>query len=279
MATEGSRPPPTPSTSPPARRFSGGAGDPNYLAAGLVAAIALAAGLLPSVRDPIAKVGVGAAIAALALALAATGSRGGLIGAAAALVAAVCLARGQRTQAAALGVCVVAAAGAFFLASPSALERVTSFDAGGNGRAELWLVAWRMSEDRPLAGFGIANFPFESHNYVREPGNLNFVRLIVDEPHVAHNVYLQQLAETGIVGLGLLLFVIVVCLTAASTRRAPLRRAGRRRTGHPRSRLGSRHGRLPRCLDLHLGQHGQATLDRPRARAGASGPRAPSGRA
>ena len=196
-------------------RFSGGAGDPNYLAAGLVAAIALAAGLLPSVRDPIAKVGVGAAIAALALALAATGSRGGLIAAAAALVAAVCLARGQRTQAAALGVCVVAAAGAFFLASPSALERATSFDAGGNGRAELWLVAWRMSEDRPLAGFGIANFPFESHNYVREPGNLNFVRLIVDEPHVAHNVYLQQLAETGIVGLGLLLFVIVACLTAA----------------------------------------------------------------
>jgi O-antigen ligase len=197
------------------QRFSGGAGDPNYLAAGLVAAIALAAGLLPSIRDPIAKVGVGAAIAAVAVTLAATESRGGIIAAAAALVAAVCLARGHRAHVAAFGVFVVAAAGAFFLASPSALQRATSFNAGGDGRTELWLVAWRMSEDRPLAGVGIANFPFESHNYVREPGNLNFVRLIVDEPLVAHNVYLQQLAETGIVGLALLLSVIAACLTAA----------------------------------------------------------------
>jgi O-antigen ligase len=197
------------------RRFSGGAGDPNYLAAGLVAAIALAAGLLPSVRDPIAKVGVGAAIAALALALAATESRGGIIGAAAALVVAVGLARGQRAEAAAFGVFVVIAAGAFFLASPSALERATNFNGGGGGRTELWLVAWRMSEDHPLVGVGIANFRFESHNYVREPGSLKFVRLIVDEPLVAHNVYLQQLAETGIVGLALLLSVIAACLTAA----------------------------------------------------------------
>jgi O-antigen ligase len=197
------------------RRFSGGAGDPNYLAAGLVPAIALAAGLLPSVRDPIAKLGAGAAIAVAALALAATESRGGLIGAAAALVAAVCLARGRRVQAVAFGVFVVAAAGAFFLASPSALERATSLDAGGNGRTELWLVAWRMAESRPLAGVGIANFPVESHRYVREPGELRFVRLIVDEPLVAHNLYLQQLAETGVVGLALLLCVIAACLTTA----------------------------------------------------------------
>jgi O-antigen ligase len=196
------------------QRFSGGAGDPNQLAAGLVAAIALAAGLLPSIRDPIAKVGVGAAITALALALAATESRGGIIGAAAALAVAVVLARGQRVQAVLFSVFVIAAAGAFFLASPSALERATSFNAGGEARPELWLVARRMFEDRPLAGVGIANFPFESHKYVREPGNLNFVPLI-DERVAAHNIYLQQLAETGIVGLALLLCVIAACLAAA----------------------------------------------------------------
>jgi O-antigen ligase len=197
------------------RRFSGGAGDPNYLAAGLVAAIALAAGLLACVRDPIAKVGVGAAIATLAGALAATESRGGMVGAAAALLVAVVLARGQRVRAAVLGLFVVAAAGAFFLATPAALDRVTRFDAGGTGRAELWLVAQRMSEDRPLAGVGIGNFPTVSHNYVREPGNLQFARLIVDEPLVVHNIYLQQLAETGVVGLALLLSVIAACLAAA----------------------------------------------------------------
>jgi O-antigen ligase len=197
------------------RRFSGGAGDPNYLAAGLVAAIALAAGLLLSVRDPIAKVGLGAATAGLALALAATESRGGVIGAAAALVAAVILARGHRAQTAVVGVFVIAAVGAFLLATPGALERTTSFNAGGDGRTELWLVASRMSEDHPVAGVGIANFPFESHKYVREPGNLSFVRLIVDEPLVAHNIYLQQLAETGLVGLALLMCVIVACLASA----------------------------------------------------------------
>jgi O-antigen ligase len=197
------------------QRFAGGQGDPNYLAAGLVAAIALAAGLLPSIRDPIARLGLVASIVAIAAALAATESRGGLIGALAAIVAAIVLARRQRLQAAAFGVCAVAAAGAFFLASPSALHRVTSFNAGGNGRAELWKVGWRMTEDHPVTGVGLASFQPEAKNYVREPGSLQFVRLIVDQPHVTHNVYLQQLAETGIVGLVLMLAVVVASLGAA----------------------------------------------------------------
>ena len=197
------------------RRFSGGAGDPNYLAAGLVAAIALAAGLAASVRDALAKLGLAAAITALAVALAATESRGGILGAAAALVAALVLARGRRAQTVAVAVVVVAGAGAFFLASPAALHRATSFDAGGDGRSELWRVAWRMSEDHPLAGVGIANYPVQSRNYVREPGSLRFVRIIVDEPLVAHNAYLQLLAEAGVVGLALLASVVAACLAAA----------------------------------------------------------------
>jgi O-antigen ligase len=198
------------------QRFAGGQGDPNYLAAGLVAAIALAAGLLPSIRDPIARLGLVASIVAIAAALAATESRGGLIGALVAIVAAIILARRQRLQAAVFGVCAIAAAGAFFLASPSALDRVTSFNAGGNGRAELWKVGWRMTEAHPVTGVGLAGFQPEAKNYVREPGSLEFVRLIVDEPHVTHNVYLQQLAETGVVGLVLLLAVIGASLGAAA---------------------------------------------------------------
>jgi O-antigen ligase len=198
------------------RRFAGGQGDPNYLAAGLVAAIALAAGLLPSIRDPIARLGLVASIVAIAAALAATESRGGLIGALVAIVAAVVLARRQRLQAAAFGVCAIAAAAAFCLATPGALHRVTSFDAGGDGRAELWKVGWRMTEDHPVTGVGLAAFQTEAKNYVREPGSLELVRLIVDEPHVTHNVYLQQLAETGVVGLVLLLAVIGASLGAAA---------------------------------------------------------------
>ena len=198
------------------QRFAGGQGDPNYLAAGLVAAIALAAGLLPSIRDPIARLGLVGSIVGLAAALAATQSRGGLIGALVAIVAAVVLARRQRLQAAALGVFAVAAVAAFVLASPDALHRVTSFNSGGDGRADLWRVGWRMTEDHPVAGVGLAGFRDEAKNYVREPGSLTFVRLIVDDPAVAHNVYLQQLAETGVVGLALLLAVIAASLAAAA---------------------------------------------------------------
>jgi O-antigen ligase len=198
------------------QRFAGGQGDPNYLAAGLVAAIVLAAGLLPSIRDPIAKLGLGVTIVGIAAGLAATESRGGLVGALAALVAALVLARRQRLQAAAFGVCAIAAAGAFFLASPAALHRVTSYNAGGDGRAELWTVGWRMTGDHPVTGVGLAGFQTEAKHYVREPGSLQFVRLIVDQPHVAHNVYLQQLAETGIPGLVLLLAVIGGSLAAAA---------------------------------------------------------------
>jgi O-antigen ligase len=197
------------------QRFSGGAGDPNFLAAGLVPAIALAAGLLPSTRDPLAKVGLGAAIVAMAVATAATESRGGLIAALAALVASVALVRGRRVQAVVFGVFVIAAAGAFFLASPSALERATNFNAGGTGRSDLWTVARRMAGDHPIAGVGLAGFQTEARNYVRQPGSLQFVHIIVDEPHVAHEMYLQQLAETGIVGLALLLAVIGACVAAA----------------------------------------------------------------
>jgi O-antigen ligase len=199
------------------QRFAGGQGDPNYLAAGLVAAIALAAGLMPSIRDPIARLGLVASIVAIAVALAATESRGGLIGALVAILVAVVLARRQRLQAAALGVCAIAAVAAFLLASPSAAHRVTSFNAGGNGRAELWKVGWRMTEDHPVTGVGLAAFQTEAKNYVREPGSLEFVRLIVDEPHVTHNVYLQQLAETGVVGLVLLLAAIGASLGAAAS--------------------------------------------------------------
>jgi O-antigen ligase len=197
------------------QRFSGGQGDPNYLAAGLVAAIALGAGVLPSVREPAGKLGIGLAMAAIAAALAATQSRGGLVGGLVALVVAVVLARGRRLHAAAVGVFATAVVAAYLVASPGGLSRVTAFNAGGDGRAELWTLAWRMARDHPVAGVGIAAFQTDAKDYVREPGALQFVRLVVDQPHVTHNLYLQQLAETGVVGLALLLVIVGACLGAA----------------------------------------------------------------
>ena len=50
-------------------------------------------------------------------------------------------------------------------------------------------------------------------------GNLG-AQLVLDQPHVAHNTYLQMFAETGIVGLALLIGVILAALRAtwAATR-------------------------------------------------------------
>ena len=136
------------------QRFSGGQGDPNYLAAGLVAAIALGAGLLPSVRDPAGKLGLGVAMAAIAAALAATESRGGLVGGLVALVAAVLLARRQRLRTAAYGIFAIAVVAAYLMASPGAVQRVTAFNAGGDGRAELWTIAgaWPATTRSPASG-------------------------------------------------------------------------------------------------------------------------------
>ena len=197
------------------QRFSGGAGDPNYLAAGLIAALALAAGLMPSARDPLAKLGLGASVLALAVAMAATESRGGLIAALVAIVVAVALARERRAASAALGVVAVACSAIFLLLSPTGWERMTTFDAGGTGRTELWRVATRMAEDHPIAGVGIRGYEHESAAYVLQVGDLRFVERIAEQPVVTHNVYLQQLAETGIVGLALLLVLFGACLAAS----------------------------------------------------------------
>jgi O-antigen ligase len=71
-----------------------------------------------------------------------------------------------------------------------------------------------MFEAHPIAGVGDNNFRAASAEFVRQPGQLEDVQLIVEQPHVVHNTYLQQLAETGIVGLGLLISFLIGCLRA-----------------------------------------------------------------
>jgi O-antigen ligase len=210
-------------------RFAGGAGDPNYLAAGLVPAIALGLGLIRFVRDPLLRLGLVATVVALVTALLATESRGGLIAAALATVTALVLARERRAQKAILGIClIVSAVAVFSLVSPATGDHLRTFDASGTGRTDLWRVALRMASAHPLAGVGVNGFAHESQHYVRQPGTLTYVRFIVDRPAATHNVYLQQLAETGLVGLLLLLAVCGACLAACQTAAARFRAGGDR---------------------------------------------------
>jgi putative inorganic carbon (HCO3(-)) transporter len=194
-------------------RLSGGLGDPNYLAAGLVVALALAAGLSATTRHKGWRGLLFGVMAYLVIALAATGSRGGLLAAGISIVAAVVLVRSGSVRVGVIIVAALAAVGLWTAANSSGTwDRIREFDTRGTGRIDLWDVAWRMSQDHLVAGVGVNNFRAESDNYVRQPGSPSDITLITERPHVVHNIYLQQLAETGIVGLALLLTVLGVTL-------------------------------------------------------------------
>lgn len=198
-----------------ANRLRGGSGDPNYLAAGLVPAIVLATSLLVSDRRPWARGLLIGSIGLLIVGLAATESRGGLIAAVVALVAALVLMRGRRAPLIAFLGLLVGMAALWFAVNPAAWSRITAFDAQGNGRSDLWNVGWRIAKDHPVVGVGLGNFPVKAPNYVRQPGQLEFVNLIAERPLVAHNVYLQLLAEAGIVGMAIFLLLLIACLRSA----------------------------------------------------------------
>jgi O-antigen ligase len=194
-------------------RFQGGSGDPNYLAAVLVPAIMLAGGL--AIRPAaIKRVLLALATAIIAVGIAATQSRGGLIAAVVCAIVALVIWRGKRGLILALiGVAVLGAV-CFFVANPAAWQRIEESNQG-SGRVDIWTVAWRVVHDHPFNGVGIAQFPVVSPHYVLQPGALRYVNLIVEKHIVVHNLYLQLWVETGIVGLLLFLAVVVTSLTAA----------------------------------------------------------------
>ena len=194
-------------------RLKGGLGDPNFLAAAIVPAIVLAAALMPTVRSS-ARWVLLACAGVLVVGLAATESRGGAVAAAGAFAAAIFVMPRQRRRvvAAALGIVLIGAL--YFAVYPKAFERITS-SGDGSGRADLWQVAWRITAEHPAAGVGLHNFTVYSPRYVRRPGALKNVDLIAERPHAVHNTYLELLTETGVIGIGLFLAVIVASLGAA----------------------------------------------------------------
>lgn len=197
-------------------RFQGGAGDPNYLAAVLVPAIMLAGGLAIAAGAR-RRALLALATAIVAVGLAATQSRGGLLAGIACSIVALAIWRARRRTIVSLIVLAGTATMMFFLANPSALHRIEKSNQG-SGRVDIWQVAWRVVHDHPFFGVGIAQFPQVSPHYVLNPGLLNYVNLIVEKHIVVHNLYLQLWAEDGIVGL--LLFAAVVAASIAAGWRA-----------------------------------------------------------
>ena len=196
-------------------RLSGGLGDPNFLAVGLVVSMSLATGIAVATRSTAVRWSLIGTIGFLAASLAATGSRGGIIAGVASVVVALALARGARIRLGGVVLLGLALVGFWVTTmSPEMWNRIRDVDTQGTGRVDLWNVAWRMSEDNLILGVGANNFRVESSKYVREPGSPNDIELVTEDPHVVHNIYLQQLAETGVVGLALLAIFLALALRA-----------------------------------------------------------------
>ncbi len=196
-------------------RVQGGSGDPNDLAAGLVPALILGAGLLTLLTGRIARGATVLALFVIAIGFAAASSRGALVASLVATLAALAFYRGRRAYVVVFLAFMVGSAAVWFSIYPDAWHRIVTFDNAGNGRQEFWSVAWRIWEDHPIQGVGLNNYLEASPDYVRQPGALEFVEVIADKPHVAHNTYLQILAETGIIGLLLFLTAAIAALRAA----------------------------------------------------------------
>jgi O-antigen ligase len=126
---------------------------------------------------------------------------------------------GRHQRAKAMGVVVLAVTVAVMyfavFAPASALDRFTTSDTTGSGRTDIWTVGWRMVKAHPIDGVGAGNFQVSSIHYLLQPGTIRFSIYIVDQPKVAHNIYLQVLAELGIVGLLLFLAILGICVSCA----------------------------------------------------------------
>lgn len=199
-------------------RITGTVGDPNLLASlllvGSIMALALA---LDRGRAAAGRVLCAIAAAICFVAIVATVSRGGIIALGVALLATILFA-GKRRGRAVAGIAILAAIATTYVlafASESQLARLETAD-GGSGRTDIWKVGWRMVEDNPGHGVGAGNFNVSSVHYLLiEPGAVARSDYIVDTPAVAHNMYLEVLAELGIPGLILFLLLLIISIAAA----------------------------------------------------------------
>lgn len=199
-------------------RVTGTIGDPNELASVLLPALIFGFVLAATLKQaPVAR---GLALFASAIAtggLFLSGSRGGMIALAVALLAAVVLGGRWRPYAAIAGLLVVLGGiGWFTLFAPESVKKhVTQVDTTGTGRQDIWKVGLRMWEAHPVNGVGVGNFQTSSVHYLLKPGAIKRGDLIVTQPKVAHNTYLQVLAEMGVVGLVLFLTILLFALWCA----------------------------------------------------------------
>jgi O-antigen ligase len=209
-------------------RVAGTVGDPNVLASILIVGALLAVALaITQKRSPALRLLLIGCTLLCLMGVILTFSRGGLVALGAALLVAPFLARKRAaTIAAALLVIVCIIAFITTLAPQDARERLTKAD-GGSGRTDIWKIGGRMVEANPVVGVGVGNFQSSMIHYQLAPGPAIDRTDLADNPSVAHNSYLEVLAEGGVIGLALFLGLVIAALAAATKATRTFLREGR----------------------------------------------------
>jgi probable O-glycosylation ligase (exosortase A-associated) len=145
-----------------------------------------------------------------------THSRGGFLSLAA--VTAVMIFTSRRRVPALLVTAGLVAVGSLTVPE-SYYERILSIadyqnDASAMGRLNAWRAAVSMANDYPFTGVGLDNFMSLFPFYAPDPENIK----------VAHNTYLQMLAETGYIGLSIYLTLMVATFWTLETTRRKAKR-------------------------------------------------------
>ena len=87
---------------------------------------------------------------------------------------------------------------------------IGSTDISIKERLMLWHAALSMIAAKPLFGWGLGSFPYLAAKYTTVAASGSYVAAHgVNLRNIAHNYYLQTAAETGLVGLGLYVSMIV----------------------------------------------------------------------
>jgi putative inorganic carbon (HCO3(-)) transporter len=185
-------------------RVYGTLGNPNFVGVLMAMTLPLTMATLSSGSVGQRRVAAWAALGLQAAALVATGSRGAVLGLAAAVAVYATLRWSRRVR---LGLAAVA----LFAAVAVAVSPARPIDTTAAGRLHLWRIAWPRVREAPLVGQGpgavTLRFPDWQRNAAREGVRDRRFAGLTD--HV-HNDFLETLVERGLVGLVSLVAPLVV---------------------------------------------------------------------
>ncbi len=181
-------------------------GSPNNLGLYLGRAIPIAAAVALLGRHKVRRIAYAVALLIFLAAALLSFSRGALLLGIPASLVVVILFWGGRRAAIALG--VLATGGALSLIPLSQNPRFANLFSTSTGtgffRINVWRSAWAMVADHPLLGVGLDNFLYAYRGRYIQPEAWEEPNL----PH-AHNIFLDALSRTGLLGLAALLAILV----------------------------------------------------------------------